>query len=126
MLQWEPSARVLKAPTRAIIGAMTFSPLPDPRIREIRPTAGLHVEWVEDEAVVLDPASGELHYLNNPAAVAYALILEHGYDRAMTEVAGRTDAVELRKAFPELIDQMIEKGLLEIPQGKEDDEGDEN
>ena len=104
---------------------MASSPLPDPRIREIRATNDLHVEWVQDEAVVLDPASGELHYLNPAAAVVYALILEHGYERAMTEVATMADAVALQKALPELIDQMIEKGLLEIPQGKDVDEVDD-
>lgn len=103
---------------------MPSSPLPEPRIREIRATDGLHVEWVQDEAVVLDPASGELHYLNPAAAVVYALILEHGYARAVAEVATMADAVELRKALPELIDQMIEKGLLQLSRGKEANEGD--
>ena len=104
---------------------MASSPLPNPRIREIRATDGLHVEWVQDEAVVLDPTSGELHYLNPPAAVVYALILEHGYDRAMAEVATMVDTAELQRALPGLIDQMIEKGILGIPQGYAVDEGDE-
>lgn len=72
---------------------------------------GVHVEWVAGEAVVLDRASGDLHYLNPPAALAWALIQEHGYDRGIAE---------LRRRYPEapgdelhgLIQEMLERGLL--------------
>ena len=45
-------------------------------IVSMRPADGKHVEWIDDEAVVLDPSTEELHYLNGPAALVYALILE--------------------------------------------------
>jgi hypothetical protein len=71
------------------------------------------VEWVDDEAVVLDPATGELHYLNRSAALIYALILEHGYERGMKEAA---TMFEGDSGFGEgsavLVAEMVERGLL--------------
>jgi len=79
----------------------------------MKPAPGKHIEWVDQEAVVLDTKSREIHYLNPPAAVAYALILEHGYDEALgrlkhffgTETAFEEDVAAL-------VDDMVEKGLL--------------
>ena len=72
----------------------------------------VHVEWVDNEAVVLDPESSELHYLNTPAALVFALIQEHGFEdglRALHESQGvSAEDHEVR----ELLDEMVEKGLL--------------
>jgi hypothetical protein len=72
---------------------------------------GVHVEWVGEEAVVLDRSTGDLHYLNPPAALAWALIQEHGFEAGLEE---------LRRVHPQasggelegLIQNMIERGLL--------------
>ena len=72
---------------------------------------GVHVEWVGGEAVVLDRDTGDLHYLNPPAALAWALIQEHGFEGGVEE---------LRRTYPDapgedldgLIEDMIERGLL--------------
>lgn len=55
----------------------------------MRPDPAYHVEWVEDEAVILDTRMHELHYLNAAAAYVYALILEHGFDAAMADLRSR-------------------------------------
>jgi hypothetical protein len=79
----------------------------------MRAVDGIHVEWVEDEAVVLDPSSGHLHYLNPPAAVFLALVLEHGYDEALSEYH-RTYSQEpnFDEELARMIEQMKEGGLL--------------
>jgi hypothetical protein len=80
----------------------------------MRAAPGFHVEWVDDEAVVLDTQSGLLHYLNAPAALVYALILEHGFEEAIARVgslntgAGPPDRNELTQ----LVEDMKERGLL--------------
>ncbi len=72
----------------------------------------MHVEWVDNEAVILDPQTSELHYLNTPAALVFALIQEHGWEgglKALREsqgVSGEDDEVK------ELLDEMVEKGLV--------------
>jgi hypothetical protein len=52
----------------------------------------LHVEWVEGEAVVLNMATGQLHYLNPSAALVFALIQEKGYAAALAELEDRFGA----------------------------------
>lgn len=71
------------------------------------------MEWVDDEAVVLDPESGELHYLNGPAALIYALIAEQGYDGALAELGDRfTTEPDLKEQIDDVVKDMVEKGLL--------------
>jgi hypothetical protein len=79
----------------------------------IRPAPHVHVEWVEDEAVVLDSESDQFHYLNSSAALVYASVLEHGYNKAMEELNRRFRTnPEAREQVGQLIDDMLEKGLL--------------
>lgn len=73
----------------------------------------LHVEWVEDEAVVLDTRQSRLHYLNSSAALVYALIEEHGYDdalRLLDEMA--TQQPDIKRDLPGLIEDMVDRGIL--------------
>jgi hypothetical protein len=81
----------------------------------MKPAPGKHVEWVDQEAVVLDTESREIHYLNPPAAVAYALILEHGYDEAMAQLKQSfgTES-DFEKEVAALVDEMVERGLLVV------------
>jgi hypothetical protein len=79
----------------------------------MQPAQGLHVEWVDDEAVVLDPDSHELHYLNTSAALVYALILEHGYETAMRRLkADYRNASGFDKEVELLVEDLVGKGLL--------------
>ena len=71
----------------------------------------VHVEWVGGETVVLDRSTGDLHYLNPPAALAWALIEEHGYERGLTELQ-RMHPDAPGDELKELIGEMIERGLL--------------
>jgi hypothetical protein len=79
----------------------------------MRAAHGVHVEWVDDEAVVLDSSSGQLHYLNSSAALVYALILEHGHEDAMKHLV---DLFEPSPRFEQEVDVLIEelrdKGLI--------------
>ncbi|MDQ3983048.1 MAG: PqqD family peptide modification chaperone [Actinomycetota bacterium] len=73
----------------------------------------MYVEWVEGEAVVLNRDSGELHYLNGPAALVFALIQEHGYDDALTQLRERFGAAEsMPEELDGLIEDMVEKEIL--------------
>lgn len=74
----------------------------------MQPAPQLHVEWVDDEAVVLDPATGELHYLNSSAALFYAHVLEYGYDDAVVRIRSVADEAEL----DDLVKEMVERGIL--------------
>ncbi|MDQ3915862.1 MAG: hypothetical protein M3323_11140 [Actinomycetota bacterium] len=79
----------------------------------MRVADAMYVEWVEGEAVVLNRDSGELHYLNGPAALVFALIQEHGYDGAMREVYERFGTADgMREELDELIKDMLEKQIL--------------
>jgi hypothetical protein len=79
----------------------------------MRAVDGVHVEWVDDEAVVLDPSTGQLHYLNPPAALFLALVLEHGYQRALTELSSTYEnEQDFDEQLNEMIEQMKEGGLL--------------
>ena len=73
---------------------------------------GLHVEWVGDEAVVLDIATKELHYLNPTAAVVFALIEEKGYADALSELEGRFKGQAIQGDVESLVGDMVERGLL--------------
>lgn len=74
---------------------------------------GMYVEWVEGEAVVLNRESGELHYLNGPAALVFALIQEHGYDGAMRELHERFGMADgMKEELDDLIKDMLEKKIL--------------
>ena len=74
---------------------------------------GLHVEWVDDEAVVLNPASSELHYLNPSAALVFALVLEYGFEEAMSRVESTfNESTELEEELEGLIAELVKKGLL--------------
>ena len=79
----------------------------------MQPAPGIYVEWVDDEAVALDMETNRLHYLNPPAALVYALILEHGYEEGLKQLrpvveAGGVDDGEL----PDLLESMAQVGLL--------------
>jgi len=80
----------------------------------MRAAPGIHVEWVDDEAVALNPENGRIHYLNPAAALFYALVLENGYEGAMRELR-KNYKVRFRKKKKELeflIHNMKEQGLL--------------
>jgi hypothetical protein len=73
----------------------------------------MHIEWLGDEAVVLDPKRNQLHYLNPPAALVYALILEHGYRSGLEHLLrSRPDGSQLQEELPDLLEKMLEQGLL--------------
>jgi hypothetical protein len=73
----------------------------------------MYVEWVEGEAVVLNRTSGELHYLNGPAALVFALIQEHGYEGAMRELFERFGTADgMKEELDGLIKDMLEKEIL--------------
>lgn len=74
---------------------------------------GLHVEWVDDEAVVLEPETGTLHYLNPQAAFVYALVLEVGVDEAVAQIADRHGDDIASTEVTSLLKDMTEKGLLQ-------------
>ncbi len=78
----------------------------------MRAIDGLHVEWVDDEAVVLNPETGQIHYLNAPAALVYALILEHGYDGALQQLRENFASQDVSVDVGELSEHMVAIGLL--------------
>ncbi len=71
------------------------------------------MEWVGHEGVVLDPDSRELHYLNTSAALVYALILEHGYEEAMSRLdTTYQGASNFNDEIETLVSEFVDKGLL--------------
>ena len=72
----------------------------------------MYVEWVEDEAVVLDRGSGELHYLNRPAALVLALIQELGYEPGIAEVAARFGLDPHSGELHDLLKDLVETGIV--------------
>jgi hypothetical protein len=73
---------------------------------------GRYVEWIADEAIVLEPDTGRLHYLNAPAALMYGLIAEFGYAAAVVEFKHRTKSASgADEALAELVAAMLEKRL---------------
>ena len=81
--------------------------------RPVKSRPGLYVEWVDDEAVVLDEESTRLHYLNPAAAAVFALISEFGFDQAVERVrASFGDKPFENGEFDALVADMVDKGLL--------------
>jgi hypothetical protein len=81
--------------------------------KPLRAADGVHVEWVEGEAVVLDPQSGELHYLNESAALVFALIQESGFSPALTNLKERfAETPNFEAELDSIIGDMVTKGLL--------------
>ncbi len=78
----------------------------------MRAAPDMHVEWVDDEAVVLNPETGQIHYLNAPAALMYALILEHGYEGALSELQGSFGTERVGEDVTALTEDMVTRGLL--------------
>jgi hypothetical protein len=74
----------------------------------------LHIEWVDDEAVILDTETGHLHYLNPPAALALALIAEHGLAAAADQLRSShgQDPQKVDEEFADFLREMLEKGVL--------------
>lgn len=72
----------------------------------------VHIEWVDNEAVVLDPQTSELHYLNSPAALVFALIQEHGFEGGLQALEGSQGVSGEDPEVKELLAEMVEKGLL--------------
>lgn len=70
------------------------------------------MEWVDDEAVVLNSETGEVHYLNPPAALAFALIQEHGFEQARARLSEMIKEDSFEEEFEQLVADMLEKGLL--------------
>ena len=77
----------------------------------VQPSPDVYVEWVEDEAVVLNRASGEIHYLNTPAAYFLALALEDGVEHALATVRA-SDPAPPEEEIEVLLSDMKELGLL--------------
>ena len=75
---------------------------------------GIHVQWVEDEAVVLNEDTSEIHYLNPQSALIYALVLEYGMPEAVGHVCERVDAPadQVQAETEQIVKDLIDKGLL--------------
>ncbi len=78
----------------------------------VRARDDVHIEWVDNEAVVLDPQTSELHYLNSPAALVFALIQEHGFEAGLHALEGSQGVSGEDPEVKELLAEMVEKGLL--------------
>ncbi len=77
----------------------------------MRPAPDLHVEWVENEAVILDPKTTEVHYLNTSAALTYAYVLEFGVEGALEKLrTEHADAPE--EEIRALVADLVERGIL--------------
>ena len=76
----------------------------------MRRASELHVEWVGDEAVVLEQATGQLHYLNPPAALLLALIEEEGYEKAVASLMDRFG--DISSDIEATTADMVSKGIL--------------
>ena len=77
------------------------------------PADGLHVEWVEDEAVVLDEGGDRLHYLNSSAALFFALVQEFGFELALSHMRERFgDDLFADGSIDALVEDMKDRGLL--------------
>lgn len=60
--------------------------------------------------MVLEQASGQLHYLNPPAALLLALIEEEGYDSAVESLTERFG--DISKDIEGITSDMLAKGIL--------------
>lgn len=79
----------------------------------MRLATNAHVEWVDDEAVVLDQETGQLHYLNRSAAVILALVLEHDRNALGKLIDLHGDNADIREEFHRVVEEMVDKDLLE-------------
>lgn len=74
----------------------------------------MHIEWVDQEAVILDPRTERLHYLNPSAALLFGLIQEVGYEAAIEEMRNRFGTEEgFDEEIQGVVGVMVEEGLLE-------------
>ena len=75
---------------------------------------GIHVQWVEHEAVVLNERTGEVHYLNPQSALIYALLLEYGMPLAAEQAVERLNGPpeEISPEVDRLLSELVERGLL--------------
>lgn len=72
-----------------------------------------HIEWVDDEAVVLDQESGQLHYLNRSAALVLAMILEHGHEEGIKKVIEMHGAQEqVHEDVDAVLNELVDKKVL--------------
>ena len=78
----------------------------------IQPAPGHHVEWVESEAVVLDPDGANLHYLNPPAAIFFALISEYGHEEARRRLQADFGISVSGDELDALVADMLSRGIL--------------
>lgn len=79
----------------------------------MRIAEGKHIEWVDEEAVVLDSDTGDLHYLNGPAAKVFAFIGEYGYEKGLAELEKQHgDLPDFNDELQDLLKDMVDKGLL--------------
>lgn len=78
----------------------------------MRVAGDVYVEWVGGEAVVLDRGSGELHYLNPPAAAVLALIQEHGFDEGLAQTVARFGLDPEDAELHALIRELADSGIL--------------
>ena len=79
----------------------------------MRAADDLHVEWVEDEAIVLDQEGQQLHYLNPTAAVFFALVQEVGFAAAQEQMRQRFGAAATNDgSLDGLVEEMVAKKLL--------------
>ncbi len=72
----------------------------------------VHVEWVDEEAVVLNTATNEIHYLSPSAAYAYAMILEYGYTDALQRIAAEQPGADIVSDVELLVSDLVARGLL--------------
>lgn len=70
----------------------------------------LYIEWVGEEAVVLEQSTGQLHYLNPPAALLLALIEEEGFEKAVASLTGRFG--DISSDIEAITADMVAKGIL--------------
>lgn len=74
---------------------------------------GIHIEWVDTEAVVLDNENSLLHHLNPPAALALALIEEYGYEEGVRMLEERHGGDRTTKEeISDLLLTLVSQGLL--------------
>jgi hypothetical protein len=79
----------------------------------MRVADGKHIEWVDEEAVVLDSDTGDLHYLNGPAAKVFAFIGEYGYEKGLAELEKEHgETPNFKEELQDVLKDMVDKGLL--------------
>lgn len=82
----------------------------------VRLAEGVHIQWIGDEAVVLDEDSGQLHYLNSTAAVILAMLLEHGEEKTAGMLAEAYEGAHPNEEdLTEVLADLREKGVVEGP-----------